>query len=334
MDPRMRRGADRHDEHCKVQLLGLIASWAPHAYVRDVSLPANLLLARKWAEEPIHLLRKGKQVICGHQWNSLQNLFQARACKQVKGVSNGRWQSVKSWEAAIKIWNDNCEVYHKAGCPAPVRPAALHSVPPMKKTTTCEVHHKAHTNTAFEVGFQMGKDTSSAAVFEAGFWMGMGMCSAAVLPSLPPSASASRSSHTMPKEFSTNNHQAAQRRATCEIAMHKSIHTVPSSFSILTLPPVRNGPGGGVLTHGAAPQQWAIGGVNKFFAQRYIRLLVSIPACTDLKDPELMRWTISSHFIWGRQISWGPRNVKKLWAFIQHKEYVPGPNNVQYSDEE
>jgi hypothetical protein len=30
----------------------------------------------------------------------------------------------------------------------------------------------------------------------------------------------------------------------------------------------------------------------------------------------------------------GSRNVKKLRAFIRREEYVPGPNDVQYSDEE
>jgi hypothetical protein len=227
---------------------------------------------------------------------------------------------VESWEAAIKIWNDNCEVYHKAGCPAPVRPAAPRSVPPAKKTTTREVHHKARTNTAFEAGFRMGKDASSAAAFEAGFRMGMGASSAAVLPPLPPSASASRvalSPHTSPATPRPKNSQPTTTKQLNVGPRVKLPRTSPSTPRPAASPssprrlsemdPVEAFSLMGVANPALQPplKQWAIGGVNKFFAQRYVRLLVSIPACADLKDPELMRWTISSRFIWGRQISWG-----------------------------
>ncbi|KAJ7850175.1 hypothetical protein B0H14DRAFT_2582130 [Mycena olivaceomarginata] len=242
---------------------------------------------------------------------------EARACKQVEGVSNGHWQTVESWEAAIKIWNDNCEVYHKAGCPAPVRPAAPRSVPPAKKTTTREVHHKARMNTAFKAGFRMGKDVSSAAAFEVGFRMGMGASSATVLPPLPPSASASRgalSPHTSPATPRPKNSQPTTTKQ-LNVGPHVKLpRTSPSTPRPAASPssprrlsemdPVEVFSLMGVANPALQPplKQWAIGSVNKFFAQQI----------------DALDHILTLHL--GQADIMGSRNVKKLRAFIRREE--------------
>ncbi|KAJ7902904.1 hypothetical protein B0H14DRAFT_3422365 [Mycena olivaceomarginata] len=59
---------------------------------------------------------------------------EARAHKQIAGVSNAHWRVVKSWAKAIQIWNESCDAYHETKCPRqsriPVPPSRQRSQSP------------------------------------------------------------------------------------------------------------------------------------------------------------------------------------------------------------
>ncbi|KAJ7875568.1 hypothetical protein B0H14DRAFT_3437126 [Mycena olivaceomarginata] len=56
---------------------------------------------------------------------------EARARKTVNNVSNGRWRMAKTWEKALNVWNEACDVYHEERCPSHLEEPILSHTGPL-----------------------------------------------------------------------------------------------------------------------------------------------------------------------------------------------------------
>ncbi|KAJ7315620.1 hypothetical protein DFH08DRAFT_820539 [Mycena albidolilacea] len=95
---------------------------------------ADRCIPNYWAEpgdeDPVAFCAQGNRIyvvtsgtVCG-VFSS-----EARARKQITGVSNAHWRAVKSWAKAIQVWNESCDMYHETRCPHQSRMPA----PPLRQ---------------------------------------------------------------------------------------------------------------------------------------------------------------------------------------------------------
>ncbi|KAJ7889380.1 hypothetical protein B0H14DRAFT_2561879 [Mycena olivaceomarginata] len=279
---------------------------------------------------------------------------EARARKQIEGVSNGRWRVVKTWEAAIEIWNDSCDVFHDTGCPALVPLAVPRSVtpatksPPAKKTPTRQMARKVQDPSVRHFG------------------MSLPFSSAAGPPPSPSPASASRGtlllsrpspSTATPNPFSIHTPPSTIQECRDEVTWPNSFHAAPNTFCVHTTPnesarevakrrifsapSVEDGRGGSFFSYGGAQSRCAatrqaVGHRRRQqILCRKARFAICLIICASTHSKyriDAVDHILTLHL--GQADLMGSRNVKKLRAFIRHKVYVPGPSDARYSDEE
>ncbi|KAJ7357931.1 hypothetical protein DFH08DRAFT_801806 [Mycena albidolilacea] len=220
---------------------------------------------------------------------------EARARKQVEGVSRGRWRAAKSWDAAVGLWNKACDAFHEDGCPNPASaaPSAPTSTRQQMQAITI-TPLQAATGSPRQTIFSTGEPDIHCKVrkisaFEAGFRMG--------------EASAARSPPSSPMRATSRSPKKARAPASPLDLMDPV-----EAFSRM-----------GVEDPCAAvrpPKQWAIAGVNQFFAERI----------------DTIDHILTQHL--GQADLKSSRNVKKLRAFIRRQPYIRKADDPYSSGDE
>ncbi|KAJ7350073.1 hypothetical protein DFH08DRAFT_958997 [Mycena albidolilacea] len=268
--------------------------------------------AEKGHEDPFAFCAKGNKLYVVSN-GTLEGIFssESRARKQVEGVSRGRWRKAKTWDAAILLWNESCDAFHDDGCPSP-KPSPPPKLKPSPKPNPSPQSEPANRPTTFYMEDQHSRSTAfPISAFEAGLRMSWLSASSAPVssaplpgPSTPPRSCPHRRSQTTGQfSASTPKRQTPREPPHSPLAMMDAVE----AFSRMGV----DNPSAETLP----AKQWAIAGVNKFFAARIdaIDHILTV----HLRQADLM----------------GSRNVKKLRAFIRGVEYVPEPGDIELPDD-
>ncbi|KAJ7349992.1 hypothetical protein DFH08DRAFT_958926 [Mycena albidolilacea] len=236
-----------------------------------------------------------------------------RSCaqQQVEGVSRGRWRAAKSWELAIALWNEACDVFHEDGCP-PQDAASPNPSADDKTSAVPEPNVPKPQQTSFVDDDGQRYRSHKIHAFEAGLLMGFSASSRRVTVSSESSSLSSASSLSLSPTPSRSFTARSGSRVSRPV-----LPVVPPS-PLAVMDPVEALSRMGVddpAFDPLPPKQWVVGGVNKFFAKRI----------------DAIDHTLTHHL--GQAVIMGSRNVKKLRACIRGVDYVPGPRDVQYADD-
>ncbi|KAF8134661.1 hypothetical protein K438DRAFT_1787189 [Mycena galopus ATCC 62051] len=232
------------------------------------------------------------------QGKNLYVVTNGRICgvffEQVEGVTNSHWRKVKSWEAALEVWNETCDVYHDVACP-----------PRQDLPMTVDAR-------AFRTGFELGISSSTAAL----------------APS-PPALPTRMRTRTVPQAPAATPPVSPTRIRTPGLVQTPSppasptrIRTrpfVPPSSPLAMMDAVDTFSRMGVAkpsTEARPVKQWALQEVPKFFPER-------IDAIDYIFKNHLEQATLK-----------GLRNVRKLRAFMRGKDYMRQSGDARDSDEE
>ncbi|KAJ7633327.1 hypothetical protein DFH06DRAFT_1337188 [Mycena polygramma] len=253
---------------------------------------------------------------------------EARARKQVEGFSNGRWRAAKNWPRAISLWNESCDVYHSDGCPPhseqpSMSPTRLRNAAPTSRQDVERHNAQVVFRTPEGNRYRSTKVTESESYSLRSAPPPAPSPPVRVSPSKSTSAlspSQSRSSvRVSPLRIphastSTAPHYAPVRLSPSKSSLSKSS---ASPRRLSTMDPVEAFSRMGVADPRADTRpvkQWAISGVNKFFAER-------LEAVEHIFDLDLQQ----AHLL-------GSRNVNKLRAFQRGEQYVPGNDEKDDDD--
>lgn len=189
-------------------------------------------------------------------------IARSRARKQVECVSRGRWRKAKTWDAAILLWNESCDAFHDDGCPSP-KPSPPPKLNPSPKPNLSPQSEPTSRPTTFYMEDQHSRSTACPiSAFEAGLRMGLSSSapvSSAPLPgpSTPPRSRPHRRSQPAAQfSASTPKRQTPREPPHSPLAMMDAVE----AFSRMGV----DNPSAETLP----AKQWAIAGVNKFFAAR------------------------------------------------------------------
>ncbi|KAJ7923567.1 hypothetical protein B0H13DRAFT_1864716 [Mycena leptocephala] len=239
-----------------------------------------------------------------------------RAREQVEGFSNGRWRKAKSWAAAIQIWRkEYCDVYHTLKCPLnremELSPKPVVSLPAPTSRREVDAHN---AKVVFRTQKQaLGYRTTKVNASEAAQMWGL------VSPDRDFSKSPVQSSSRYRAPVSTPSPSRSRGPAATLTQLRNVPPNIPPS-PLTTMDPAeafaRMGLGGDPSPAVEPRKQWAIAGVNRFFAER-----------TDALDYILSQGM-------GQARLMGSRNVKKLRAFARERAYIPERDEVQYADDD
>ncbi|KAJ7019715.1 hypothetical protein C8F04DRAFT_1275935 [Mycena alexandri] len=262
----------------------------------------------------------------------------ARARRQVEGVSNGHWRKAKSWDQALTIWGEECDVFHEGGCPShhvpaarnskitlnaedsPCRDAATHSSKPDDAATT-------YTTTRVSEGqaYSMPGFTASSATPRA-FPVAATRAFPAASSTPPPKISASAFTATR-RALPTSGPSSPQKTSASQSTRSSPARASPSKPATHTpqsplsnMDAVEAFSRMGIsepIVYESPPKQWVIKGVNIFFAQR--EEAVNYILTHQLQTPSGMV---------------GSRNIRKLRAFARGQKYVAGPLDWEDTDDE
>ncbi|KAF8197637.1 hypothetical protein K438DRAFT_1759777 [Mycena galopus ATCC 62051] len=237
----------------------------------------------------LYVVTKGK--ICGvfsSGYIPFEELVRAR--KKIEGVTNSYWCKVKSWEAALEVWNETCDVYHDVACP----PRAGLPLTPIAR--------------AFGAGFELGMSSATAlAPSRPQIETSAGAQSSTLAP-MPPASPARIPTLASPPAMPT-------RTRTCAFASPQSPSPTCTRIRAFALPPsplammeaadAFSRMGVAELSTEAQPmKQWALRGVTKFFPQRI----------------DAIDYIFKNHL--DQAVLKGSRNVRKLRAFMKETDYV------------
>ncbi|KAJ7352106.1 hypothetical protein DFH08DRAFT_805387 [Mycena albidolilacea] len=294
-----------------------------------------------WAEpgheDPIAFCAKGKNIyvvtsgtVCGIYSS------EARARRQISGVSNGRWRAAKNWPMALELWNESCNVYHETECP----PSQSHPAPPSPPASPSASHPRMARAPGAVSGphLQTAPPSLSASRLRVAPPPSPSTSRLCVVPSSSPSASVLRPA---PLPSSTSVFQLCTGPLPSPIASHTtSVQSsttarapqtgprspVAASTSRAPASPLammdavdafaRMGGTDSALTT-RPPRQWVVRGVDIFFAERQVSVrerehkdeltaFFRIDALNHIEALNLKQVSIL-----------GSRNVPKLRAFIK-----------------
>ncbi|KAF8195982.1 hypothetical protein K438DRAFT_1760816 [Mycena galopus ATCC 62051] len=283
----------------------------------------------------LYVVTKGK--ICG-VFSSGYIPFEesVRARKQIEGVTNSYWCKVKSWEAALEVWNETCDVYHDVACP----PRAGLPLTPIAR--------------AFGAGFELGMSSATAlAPLRPRIETSAGAQSSTLAP-MPPASPARIPTLASPPATPTRTRTCAfvppqsppttpplparsltlasppstpTRTRTCAFASPQSpsptrtriraLAPPPSPLAMMDAADAFSRMGVAERSTEARPmKQWALQGVTKFFPQRI----------------DAIDYIFKNHL--DQAVLKGSRNVRKLRAFMKETDYVRQSGDALDSDEE
>ncbi|KAJ7041835.1 hypothetical protein C8F04DRAFT_1252774 [Mycena alexandri] len=258
------------------------------------------------------LAKQGKVYVVGNGRTMGIFTAEARARKQVEGVSNGHWRKAKSASEALSIWAQECDAFHDAGCPthddldmARIRPA------PRRDVAT----NSQNARLVLQTGESPARyTTTKMSEAEAFSMLGFSSSSASTAPRSVPATSRSALS---PSPATPISPSAARSSRFTTSPVKTSTHP-PSPLSTMDAVDAFSRMGlSEPVVHTAPVKQWVVVGVNIFFAQR-----------TDALD------YILTHRLPAPCGLLGSRNIRKLRCFARGEKYVPGPLDGEYSDDE
>ncbi|KAJ7887325.1 hypothetical protein B0H14DRAFT_2562930 [Mycena olivaceomarginata] len=280
---------------------------------------------------------------------------EARAHRQVDRVSSSRWRMALSWDDAVQLWNENCDAYHEVGCPegctghacsppvpAPVQQTVFptddprviyqtrHLRPQPQPRPSVALSRRSHWYRLLQPALPALPALPARATC-----LPRQILSRLLLPALPklpalpaqlaPTNVAQTSTATATNFVQTSasrapkTPRAPRSLAPTNVAQTSTGRLVPPASPLSTMDAVEAFSRMGVAQPSADARpikQWAIAGVNKFFADKEA-------AIAHIMKSDMTHGAIISS-----------RNVNWLRAYIGGGQYIPRGGDTVESDSE